>query len=377
MVNILGNKDNGLKVIKQSLEDNLNIIASDSRLKTITDKIVDSRYRIKDLSTITNTVFCIKLAVIDGRLFLLPNSIHAGTIEVRDYQSNALLKTITDGVNVETVAICFDADYIYISKCVQRITDKKYRDIYVRKYNRCTLELVSESPILYTGISATSSANSSNIFEMVENGEYLYLACVQTMDTAGIFDKIRKIKKTDFSSVADIAWNLPLNLIKHTNGFFVVGANGISGDVKYRRIDSLDWDLGIIQTFPSTSTTIDILRKGFYKGDYLYVCSDNRILIKYQISTNTITKEIPIVGTAYVRNLISINDNFLLIQTNASKIMLYDADLNFIKTWTFYSPTATGGFIVSDNNNTVWTQSAGELTTIYKKQFIDLSSGVM
>ena len=377
MVNILGNKDNGLKAIQKSLEDNLNITASDSRLKTIVDKITDSRYRIKDLSTITGTIFCIKLAIIDGRLFLLPRSAYVGTIEVRDYQNNTLLKTINDGANAETPAICFDDDYIYISKCVQRITDKRYRDIYVRKYNRCTLELVSESPILYTGISATSSANSSNIFEMVENGEYLYLACVQTMDTAGIFDKIRKIKKTDFSSVADIAWNLPLNLIKHTSGFFVTGANGISGDAKYRRIDLLDWDLGIIQTFPSTTITIDILRKGFYKDDYLYVCSDNRILVKYQISTNTIIKEIPIVGTAYVRNLISINDNFLLIYTNASKIMLYDADLNFIKTWSFYSPTSTGGQVASDNNNTIWTQTTGDFTTIYKKQFVDLTKDVI
>lgn len=377
MVNILGNKDNGLKAIQQSLDDNLNIIASDSRLKTINDKIIDSRYRIKDLSTITGAISCTKLAIIDGRLFLLPNPRHVGTIQVRDYQNNTLLKTLNDGANVETTAICYDADYIYIAKCIETMTNKKYKDFYIRKYDRCTLEFISESPILYTGISATTSANSSNIFEMVENGEYLYLACVQTMDTAGIFDKIRKIKKTDFSSVADISWNLPLNLIKHTNGFFVVGANGKSGDAKYRRIDLLDWDLGIIQTFPSTSTTIDILRKGFYKGDYLYVCSDNRILVKYQISTNTIIKEIQIVGTAYVRNLISINDNFLLIQTHASKIMLYDADLNFIKTWSFYSPTATGGHVASDNNNTIWTQTAGEFTTIYKKQFIDLSSGVM
>lgn len=47
MVNILGNKDNGLKTIQQSLITNLNINATDSRLKTITDKIVDSRYNFK------------------------------------------------------------------------------------------------------------------------------------------------------------------------------------------------------------------------------------------------------------------------------------------------------------------------------------------
>ncbi len=376
MVNLQGKESTALKTIQQSLNNNLNIIASDSRLKTIVDKIADSRYRIKDLSTITGTIFCIKLATIDGRLFVLPNTARAGSIEVRDYQNNTLLKTINDGANAETTAICFDADYIYISKCVQRITDKKYRDIYIRKYNRCTLNLVSESPILYTGISATTTTNSSNISEMIENGEYLYLACVQNMDTAGIFDKILKIKKTDFSSVADIAWNLPLNIIKHTNGFFVTGFNGISSDAKYKRIDFLGWNLNIIQTFPQSVLGTSTFRNGFYKYDYLYVCSDSGILAKYQISTNTITKEIPITDRPYIRNIISINDNFLLLQTNASKIMLYDADLNFIKTWEFYSPTSTGGYVVGDNNNTIWTQSAGEFTTIYKKQFIDMTSNI-
>ena len=192
VINILGNKDNGLKAVQKSLEDNLNIIASDSRLKTITDKIVDNRYRIKDLSTITNTIFCIKLAVIDGRLFLLPNSIHAGAIEVRDYQSNALLKTLNDGANVATAAICFDDDYIYIAKCIETVTDKKYRDVYIRKYNRCTLDLVSESPIIYTGVTGTTITNSSNIFAMVENGEFLYLACVRSAQTPGIFHIIMK-----------------------------------------------------------------------------------------------------------------------------------------------------------------------------------------
>ena len=47
MVNLLGNKDNSLKKIKDALEDNLNIIASDSRLKTMSDKIAESRYTFK------------------------------------------------------------------------------------------------------------------------------------------------------------------------------------------------------------------------------------------------------------------------------------------------------------------------------------------
>ncbi len=80
---------------------------------------------------------------------------------------------------------------------------------------------------------------------------------------------------------------------------------------------------------------------------------------------------------AVIYNIILINNDFLLLQTNTSKILLYDLNLNFIKMWDFYNTTVVGGYILSDNNNTIWAQSASQPTTIYKKQFIDLSSGVM
>lgn len=344
---------------------------------SITYEQGEGPYLIKDLSTITNTIFCYKLTIIDGKLFVLPTTTNAGTIEVRDYQTGELLKTINDEANVGVTGICFDNDYIYIAKGVETITDKKYRDIYVRKYNRCTLDFIAESPILYTGVSGTIYTNSSNIFGMVENGEYLYLACIQTTQVVGDFHKIRKIKKTDFSQVAEITWDTPLNIIKHENGFFVGGGNTkLSSDTKYRRVEFLDWDLNIIQTFPQTSLTIQNFRYGFYKGDYLYVTNDSGVLVKYQISTNTIMAETQISEAAVIRNIVLINDNFLLLQTNTSKIMLYDLNLNFVKLWDFYNTTTTSGQMLCDNNNTIWTQAGSQPDKIYKKQFIDLTKDI-
>ena len=316
------------------------------------------------------------MSLVDGKVFVLPTAPNTGNIQVFDYQTGGLLKTINDGANVTTPAICFDDNYIYISKCVEIISDKKYRDVYVRKYNRCTLDLVSESPILYTGVSGTATTNSSNIFAMVENGEYLYLACIQTMQTVGVFHKIRKIKKTDFSSFADITWNTPLNIIKHANGFFVTGLNEISGNQKYRRVDFLNWDLSVVQTFPQTTLTNNLFRYGFYKDDFLYVGNDVGVLVKYQISTNTIAAETQISEIAIILNIVLINDNYILLQTNKSKILLYDLALNFIKMWDFYNTTVTGGYILGDNNNTIWTWSASQPTTIYKKQFIDMTKNI-
>ena len=326
---------------------------------------------MKDLSTISNTIRCRKIAIIDGKIFLLPDTANAGTIEVRDYQTNNLLKTINDGANVITSAICFDDDYIYIGKTIETIADRKYRDVYIRKYNRCTLDFVSESPILFAGSTLTSSSNSVNAEVMIENGEYLYLACY------GGNPKILKIKKVDFSSVANVAWLDPLNVIKHENGFFVMGNNVVSSDNKYRRIDFFDWDLNILQTFPQTTLSVAVFRNGFYKDDFLYAVNDKGVLVKYQISTNAIISEVQISGTTIIYSILLINNDFLLIQNSISKILLYDLNLNFIKMWDFYKTGGTRGYMLNDKNNTIWTQSASQPTTIYKKQFVDLSSGVM
>lgn len=376
MVNLQGKETTALKTIQQSLSDNLNIIPADSRLKIISDKIAESRYRIKDLSTITDTVLCNKLTIIDGKLFILPNTASAGEIKIRDYQTDTLLKTISDGANVGVAGICFDANYIYIAKCVETITDRKYRSYYVRKYSRCTLDLIEESPALYTGDTATGSTNSTNIFSMEENGDYLYLACVEVV-IGGNTHKIRKIKKSDFSLISSLNWQTPLNTIKNTNGIFILGTNELSGNEKYRRVDFLDWDLNVLQTFPQTTLTSNNFRNGFYKDDYLYVGNDSGVLVKYQISTNTIIAEAQTSEPAIIRNVILINNDFLLLQTNTSKIMLYDLNLNFIKMWNFYNTTTTGGYIINDNNNTIWTQSASQPTTIYKKQFIDMTSDII
>ena len=45
--------------------------------------------------------------------------------------------------------------------------------------------------------------------------------------------------------------------------------------------------------------------------------------------------------------------------------------------WDFYKTTTAGGYMLGDNNNTIWTQSASQSTKIYKKQFIDMTSNII
>ena len=96
MVNLIGKKDNGLSAVKKSLEDNLNIVSASSRLADVNNAIIDSKYRIKDLSetsfnTITQGYFSY---VIDNRLFVIASGASNWVVEVFDIFTMSLITTI-------------------------------------------------------------------------------------------------------------------------------------------------------------------------------------------------------------------------------------------------------------------------------------------
>ena len=146
MVNLLGKKTTTSREIKDALSSNLNITAADSRLKTIVDTIADSRYRIKDLSTInlTSIISVFNFEILDGKVFCFATTVNPWIIEVRDYQSDVLLTTINTGGNQASSAFAYDDTYIYIGAIKGTA-----KSIYIQRYNRCTLAYVDEY-LLYT-----------------------------------------------------------------------------------------------------------------------------------------------------------------------------------------------------------------------------------
>lgn len=364
MVNLQGKESAALKTIQQSLNNNLNIIASDSRLKTITDKIADSRYRIKDLSIITSNKVTF-LDVIIGRLFTIPQIDNAGIVLVFDYQTDALLTTINTGATQNSYTILSDDTYIYIPKCTH-LNNQKW--VYVQRYNKCTLAYVDEVLIYqYLG----EQSNSAGIFALVENGSFLYAASIESTDS-GNKHKIRKINKSNLTTASYVEDLASYSLVKGTNGFYSLG----SGNTTYpNRVIYYDWDLNIIQVFPQTTLTTNIFRCCVEKDGYLYACNDSGIIVKYDIATNSIVAQ-KSTGEATAFKNIFIAKDIIVVQQNLGVIRLFDLSLNFIKSWDYYNTSTQGGAFFVDKNNTLWSQNRST-TNIIKKQIIDMTKDII
>lgn len=366
MVNLLGKRDNGLAYVKKSLEDNLNIIASDSRLKTITDKIADSRYLIKDLSTInlTSVSSIFNFEILDGKIFCFATSSNPGVIEVRGYQSDILLTTINTGGNQASSAFTWDNTYVYIG-AIKGTT----KSMYIQRYNRCTLAYVDEY-LLYT--------NASPAFlSMAYKAGYIYAACAGTVDTSS--HRIRKWDTTTLSTVRETYFNTPTRITLTDNGIIVGGRNATTSNDDLQKVALLSYtDLSIIQLFPKTTLAQSNWRASINVDDDIFICNDAGILAKYNITNNTILEEkATSYGTSQVRAITNIKNLGISIADSYGRIYIYDYDLNLLKYVELF-PVSSGNVhaLYVDNNNTMWYHSY-QYPKVYKKQFIDLTEGII
>lgn len=365
MVNILGNKDNGLKTIQQSLITNLNIIASDSRLKTINDKIYDSRYRIKNLSEITlsNMSSCFNFEILDGKVFCFATSVNPGIIEVIDYQSNILLTTISTGATQSSSAIVSDSSYIYIG-CIKGAP----KSVYIQRYNRCTLAFVDEY-LLYQN--DTPSFN-----RMVCVDGFIYCLCMASTGT--LQHSIKKWSTTSLTVTTSVYFDTPSGLTASTYGLVVGGRNvGTNANDLQKPVILNYSDLTMSKLFPKTSLTQANWRGSLVIDNNLFIANDSGVLVKYNIDAIVVSKEITVTTNGgVIRGLYKIQ-NHILVADSFGYMYLYNQNLDLIKKYGVF-PTVTSGVhaVIIDLNNTLWYHSY-QYPTIYKKQFIDLSSGVM
>lgn len=364
MVTLSGKKDNGLARVKKSLEDNLKINPASSRLIDIDNAIVNNRYRIKDLdnksfNTITQGYISY---VIDNKLFIIGSSISSWVIEVFDIFTMSLIMTINTGTQATCAALDYDNNYIYIPKI---LVSGSTRTVTIMKYHRRTLVLVVESPTVYTNSVAISTSAV-----LVNNG-FLYLG-INAGSTTGFVLKINLLNYTS----TQINFVTPTHFYKISETVFLLAGSGeVSGQTNYAKPQIVDYNLNRIQYLPKTMLEEALPRLSTHKDDYLFVANNKGVLTKYKISTNTIIKEITITDVGQIRGL-QIVKNGILIQSNVGLILLYDFDLNLIKTWNYYNTTTTGGFMSIDGNYTLYTHSYKE-PKIYKKQFIDMTEGVI
>ena len=365
MVNLQGKKSNQLTAVKTSLEDNLKINPASSRLVDINNSIVNNRYRIKDLDSKNFETISLggsTSQIVDNKIFIFGSFPQNNLIEVFDIMTLTKITTINTGSNATlTTSLAVDDNFIYFTKLTLVSTNRSVR---VLKYDRRTLAFVSESPVVYTSINIVSYVMTS----FHHNG-FIFLG-ISEPDGGNIV----KVSLTDYST-ATLPYNVINVLYKISTGFFAMGTGTAQGTDNFRKPQFIDFNLNIIQYLPITLLASAQTRLAVQKDDYIYIANDAGVVTKYQISTNTIVKEVTIIDIGQIRGLQLVN-NGILVQSNKGVILLYDFSLNLIKTWNYYNTTTAGGFMLMDNNFTIYTHSYKE-PKFYKKQFIDLTKDVI
>lgn len=365
MVNLQGKKSNQLTAIKTSLENNLKINPASSRLVDINNSIVNNRYRIKDLDSKnfeTISLGANTSQIVDNKIFIFGAYPQNRLIEVFDIMTLTKITTINTGSNTHiTTSLAVDDNFIYFTRLTLVSTTRSIR---ILKYNRCTLAFVEESPVVYTSINIASYVLTS----FYHDG-FIFLGISEPNS-----GNILKVSLADYST-ATIPYNSINILYKTSNGFFAMGTGTASGTDNFRKPQFIDFNLNIIQYLPRTLLTSNQTRLAVHKDDYVYIANDSGVVTEYQISTNTIVKEVAITDVGQIRGLRLVK-NGILVQSNVGLIILYDFDLNLVKTWNYYNTTTTGGFMCIDNNSTIYTHSYKE-PKFYKKQFIDLTKYVI
>lgn len=365
MVNLSGKRSNQLTAVKKSLEDNLKINPVSSRLIDVNNAIVNNRYRIKDLSSqnFETILFGYNTSqIVDNKIFIFGERPQNHLIEVFDTMTLTKITTINTGSNTHiTTSLAVDDNFIYLTKITLVSTTRSIR---ILKYNRYTLALVEESPVVYTSINIKSYVLTS----FHHNG-FVFLG-ISELDGG----KIVKVSLADYST-ATMPYDSIRILYKTSNGFFAMGMGAASGTDNFRKPQYIDFNLNIINYLPRTLLTSSQTRLAVQKDDYIYIANDAGVVTKYQISTNTIVKEVAITDVGQIGGL-QLVKNGILVQSNIGLILLYDFDLNIVKTWNYYNTTTTGGFMLIDNNSTIYTHSYKE-SKFYKKQFIDMTEGVI
>jgi hypothetical protein len=324
-----------------------------------------STFVLKDLSTInlTSISAAFNIYAIDGKVFHISTSVNPGIIEVRDYQSNVLLTTISTGATQSSGAITSDSSYIYVG-CIKGTP----KSVYIQRYNRCTLAFVDEY-LLYQN--DTPSFN-----RMICVDGFVYCLCIAS--TGILQHSIKKWSTTSLTVITSVYFDTPSGLAASPYGLVVGGRNVGTNTNDLQKPVILNYsDLLTSKLFPKTSLTQANWREPLVIDNTLFMANDSGILVKYNIDTITVIKEITVTTNGGVIRGLHKLQNHILVADSFGYMYLYNQNLDLIKKYGI-SPTVTSGIhtVVIDLNNTLWYHSY-QYPTIYKKQFIDLSSGVM
>ena len=336
---------------------------------SITYKQGEGPYLIKDLkNTQLNTSdkrnYAYKL---DCRLFLFSTSeslSEYGKIIVLNKNTLNVETTISTSAGKSSTGFAYDDNFIYIS--VIKLVSTAYH-VHINKYNRQTLAFIEQSPSIYSG-----SSPYVNVEEMLILNGFLFVP-------VNVARLVYKINPATWSVSTTLYFVGPLKVLKLNNTSFVLtGTNTLNNtDANYRKSIICDDNLNVLQVLPHNTieTTPTVHLALFLKNNFLTTISQSGLFTRYDLTTYQVVRQIQPEFTNFVHgSALLINDKILV--RSKGVVYLYDLDFNLIKKWAFNTTTNVDGFLQCDENYIIeYFNNADAI--VYKKQFIDMTEGVI
>lgn len=343
MVNLLGNKDNGLKKIKNALEDNLNIIASDSRLKTISDKIADSRYTFKLIN-------------------------ETGTLPISSERTSLLYKNWLYVVGAHDTGCglaIIDTDTMKIVKQVSGLIESPQIPTSIVKDDTHYYIGFSSGGLLLRGLLETGEVVNTTVQAipatraMCVDDDYLY--------TTASTGRIYKIDKTTLiiAQAGNEIYNSPYDIKCVGNYIYITGIGTSPNTGVVAKVAKSD-----INTIVATTSNIynsEITSQTLIDEELLYTASVTGAIKKWLLS------DLSYIGDFYSNgtNICTIKkllDNIWIGDTNGKTSRL-DSDGNLLSTLT---TTSSRNYTLEiDESNQVLYRNARDDITVGKYQIID------
>ena len=257
MVNLQGKKTTTSREIKDALSSNLNITATDSRLKTIVDKIVDSRYTFKLVGeTGTLPISSEKPSLLYKNWLYVCGAHNMGcALIIIDINTMQIVKQVflLSASFVEIQIIISDDTYYYLTSTSGGLVVKG---------------LLETGEVLISKVLAIGGTRG-----MCMDNDYLY-----TVDITG---KIYKIDKETITKQATgtSVYKQPAHLLCQNGYIYITGLSNSPNLGDIIKVSTTD-----INTVVTTASNNIESSRLLIDGDYLYTASTAGVVKKWLLS---------------------------------------------------------------------------------------------
>jgi len=342
MVNLQGKKTTTSREIKDALSSNLNITADDSRLKTIVDKIADSRYTFKLVGeTGTLPISSERPSLLYKNWLFIAGAHDTGCgLIIIDINTMEIVKQVfLSSISFETIQIIISDDtYYYLTSTSGGLVVKG---------------LLETGEVLISKALAIGGTRG-----MCMDNDYLY-----TVDITG---KIYKIDKATITrqTVGTSVYKQPSHLLCQNGYIYITGLSNTPSLGDIIKVSTTNISTVVATASNNIESTMLLI-----DGDYLYTASTGGIVKKWLLS-----------DLSYVSNFFATGTNIPIYAFKKSLNNFWIGDYF----GTTYRVSETGDLLAKlqtstsinfvleiDESNQILYRNASDDVTIAKYQIID------